>query len=188
MLETVGIGFAPREFATILGLIAMAIIFGVSASAQAQNLVQDPNFTNGFADYTNVCCDVTTMPGQNGNIAVLPGGSTISQVIPTTPSSIYVISFVASFTGPGSYKAYFGDNSLYEPYTTPGMFAFSAPATGNNTTLSFITDTSGGTEYLSNLDVQPAGAPTPVPGAGLWSLALIVALGFPIHRYKKSAC
>jgi hypothetical protein len=45
------------------------------------------------------------MPTDNGEVAVLPGGSTISQIIPTSPATLYLVSFLASFTGPGTYTA-----------------------------------------------------------------------------------
>jgi hypothetical protein len=165
------------------GLLIAAGLMAVPDLAQAQNLVQDPNFTNGFNAYTNVCCNVTTMPGEKGSVAVLPAGSTISQIIPTSAETLYIVSFMASFTGPGFYTASFGDVTFQEDYTKPGLFSFTAPAFGSNTTLTFATNSDSSTEYLSNLDVQAEGAPAPTPGTGILSFCALVA-AVAIHRRR----
>jgi hypothetical protein len=165
---------------------AVLLIAGLTAAplvAHAQNLVQDPNFANGFNDYVDVCCDVTTMPGPNGNEAVLPGGSNLSQLIPTTPESLYLISFMASFTGPGTYTASFGDVTFTENPNQPGMFSFSATATQGSTLLNFATTTDSNTEFLSNLDVEAA--PAPVPGDGALSVCVLLGV-LAIRRLRGS--
>jgi hypothetical protein len=164
-------------------LLIAAGLMAVPDLAQAQNLVQDPNFTNGFNAYTNVCCNVTTMPGEKGAVAVLPAGSTISQIIPTSAETMYIVSFMASFTGPGFYTASFGDVTYQEDYTKPGLFSFTAPAFGSNTTLTIATNSDSSTEYLSNLDVQAEGAPAPTPGTGILSFCALVA-AVAIHRRR----
>ncbi len=157
-----------------------------SHRAQAQNLVQDPNFTNGFNAYTNVCCDVTTIPGDKGATAVLPGGSMLSQIIPTSAESLYLVSFMASFTGPGTYTASFGNFTFQEDYTKPGLFSFTAPATGSDTTLTFATSGDSNTEYLSNLGVELQGAPAPTPGTGILSFC-VMAAALGVHRLRRPA-
>ena len=176
-----------------LSVFMLAALLGLVASpdrAQAQNLVQNPDFTNGFTDYT-VCCNVTTMPDGNGGIeAVLPLGSTLTQAIATTPNTTYMISFIAAFTNSGTYTASFGNGSLIERPTSAigaATYTFTGLATSATTNLMFTTGDNNGTEYLSFLDVGPQGAPAPLPGAGLPSIAvaLIVLSWTGIQRTLK---
>lgn len=172
-----------------LCLIALVAVAGSVVSldrAQAQNLVQNPDFTTGFTYYT-VCCNVTTQPDGNGGvIAILPLGSTLSQAIATTPNSTYIVSFIASFTNSGTYTATFGNGSLIErptSATNPATFTFSGLATSATTSLTFTTGDNNGIEHLSNLDVGLQGAPAPTLGAGFPSIAAaLIALSWTSIR------
>jgi hypothetical protein len=171
--------------ACLASLLIAAGLMAASDRAQAQNLVQDPNFTNGFNAYTNVCCNVTTIPGDKGSIAVLPGGSTLSQLIPTSADSLYLVSFFANFSGPGTYIANFGNVTFQEDATKPGLFSFTATASGSSTALNFFTSGNSNTEFLSNLDVELQGAPAPVPGTGIVSFCAIFA-ALALHRVRRT--
>ena len=166
--------------------VALAILLGVAvaAPARAQNLVTDPNFIKGFNAYTNVCCNVTTMLVGDSRVAVLPGGSTFSQVIATSSVTSYLVSFVASFTGPGTYTASFGNTVFHEDPTLPGTFSFVAPGLDTSSTLTFSTTGDSSTEYLSNLDVEAQPAPLPAPGAGILSFGMLLA-GLAARRLRS---
>jgi len=177
--------------AMLLGLLGPALM---PHSAGAQNLVQNPNFTDGLNGYT-ACCNVTTSSDFGGvTAAILPAGSTLTQSIATTPDTLYTISFLATFN-PGFYSVTFGSGSFSHlggegECCAFSPFSFTGTATGTTTDLTFFDNADTQGERLTGLDVEgPPGAPAPVAGAGGLSLLAWAAFlgGKLVWRNRRSS-
>jgi hypothetical protein len=152
----------------------------LSQPAHAQNLVQNPDFSEGDGSFDGYNTNANSFAYfDNMYLAVLDPGDFLTQSIATTPGVTYVASFVATFPGqtPGTFTTAFGPGNLtYSNATgccslTP--FSFTSNPDGSNTNLTFTND-GPASEYVGQLDVEAA--PAPIPGAGASSLA-IGALG-----------
>ena len=163
-------------------LTALVLLMGALHSAHAQNLVQNPNFTDGFNGYTvtgtnnRLDTQYTDAAGDSLFTVVLVAPASLSQTIATTPGVTYMVSFLGIFD-PGAYTYTFGTGSLTlngsSGCCTYGQpFTFTGTATGTSTILNFTAN--GGAEGFTSLDVEAA--PAPLPGAG--ALSLIVGLAF----------
>jgi hypothetical protein len=189
---------APRCFIRRLSLAAactltLAAAFGAAPGARAQNLVQDPNFANGFQNYTLSGTGGSTnglFSDSNGNslqTAVLYAPESLSQTITTTPGASYMISFLATFD-PGIYTYNFGSGILTLDGSTGcctlRQFSFTGIASGKTTDLIF--SASQGAEAFTSLDVEAA--PAPLPGSGALSvMAALTALAFGAIRKRQGA-
>ena len=179
---------------TAIALALSAVGFLAAPSAQAQNLVQNPNFLNGLSGYQSLGTpfNIQTTQNPNFNLAVLAPGSILTQSIQTNIGVNYLISFYTSFANTAMFHdqlfASFGDGGVTldsQSGATAGLYSFSATATDTTSTLRFGEGT-GGVNLLTALDVEAA--PAPVPGAGMLSaiaaLAGLLGIG---RRNRKSA-
>ncbi len=162
--------------------------------ARAQNLVQNPDFTNGLTGY-NAIGGVTAEPYSNGiDIAFFANpNSSLSQTIATVPNTAYTFTFMAAFD-PGiadTALASFGNGDLPFSFAanqasgSPSQYSFTGTATGTSTILSFSNIT--GESFITGLDLEgQQGAPAPVAGAGglsfLVSFAWLVAVRLARRR------
>jgi hypothetical protein len=188
----------PRSFARRQSLIAactltLAATFFAPPRADAQNLVQDPNFANQFRDYTlsgTGSSVISSFSDSNGNSlqsAILFAPESLSQTIQTTPGATYLISFLAVFD-PGIYTYNFGNGVLTLDGSTGccilQQFSFTGSASGKTTDLIF--SASQGAEGFTSLDVESA--PAPLPGSGAFSvIAALTALAFGAARHRRGA-
>lgn len=188
--------------------LAISLLIAAPPHAQAQNLVQDPNFFQGLQFYTTsgdvVSQNVPFGPpslngGPNAAEMIGPGAldtntpATITQAISTTPNTTYIVTFAVSLdpNTTDSFIASFGDGSkslTQSPSNGSGFDIFTFRGTssveGTLTNLTFTTDT--GATLISELDVEVA--PAPVTGGGLLSAgAAIVGLAVQRRRRKAAA-
>ncbi|HEX4507839.1 MAG TPA: hypothetical protein VH722_19085 [Alphaproteobacteria bacterium] len=179
----------------------------VPRPALAQNLVQDPNFFNGLADYQTVgdvqAFDLPYAPqppggysDSNPNVAVLygPGGggdvpAMVTQSIATVPNAVYLVTFAINFD-PGitdSLLASFGTGSFsLNPTVEPdglATYSFTGKATATATDLTFTADS--GAMLVTELDVEAG--PAPVTGGGILSFACLLA-GLAFRQMRRSTC
>jgi hypothetical protein len=150
----------------LLSAVGFATVFAFAGPRQAlaQNLVQDPNFFDGLADYQTtgnvVSLNVPFGPtppngGEGTNTAVLygpgvegPNGAedvpaTVSQAITTVPNTVYLVTFSVNFD-PGTTDALlasFGNGTFpLNPTVEPdglATYSFTGKATGTSTDLTF---------------------------------------------------
>ena len=156
-----------------LAVVVAALAIMAPQSVRAQDLVQNPDFTNGLTGYVT-SGSVTTQPLNGTHIAFFGGAnSSLSQEIATVPGGVYTFTFMAAFD-PGiadTALASFGTGSLPFSFAagqasgSPAQYSFSATATGTLTNLAFSNNT--GESYIEFLDLQAA--PAPVLGAGGYS-------------------
>jgi hypothetical protein len=159
---------------TVAALAAAALL---SQPAHAQNLVENPDFSEGNGSFDGYTTNANSFAYiDNMYLAVLDPGDFLTQSIATTPGVTYLTSFVATSFGPG--------NLTYSNATgccTLTPFSFSSSPDGSSTDLTFTND-GPASEYVGQLDVEAA--PAPIPGAGASSLA-IGALGLAGARIMK---
>jgi hypothetical protein len=191
-------------------VFATVIVFAGFAGprqALAQNLVQDPNFFNGLADYQttgevvslNVSFGPTPPNGGDGtNTAVLygpgvegpngvgDGPATVSQAIATVPNTVYLVTFSVNFDPDttDALIASFGNGTFpLNPTVEPSglaTYSFTGRATGTSTELAFATD--DGADLITELEVEAG--PAPVTGGGVLSFGAILA-GLAIRRMRR---
>jgi hypothetical protein len=167
-------------------ICVLAIALFVPLNAAAQNLIQDPGFEEGGADWTfvNGAGVVEAPPGNplcgnashTGDWAAFvnrlgqdgPYGS-VTQTVPTTVGQSYRVSFwvAGNCAGGGSLTVSFGNNQISwsdygadVPYTEYG---FLAKATSNSTTFSFSGQNLTGTYFLDDVTVVAATNAPPIP-------------------------
>jgi hypothetical protein len=175
--------------------------------AQAQNLVQNPDFFDGLTGYaTTADSDQNviarnflggpTSPTEDGNnsaegfLSETGAPSMISQSLTTTPGTIYLVTF-AYAVEPGltdSFTATFGNqtrtftSSVSDGDTPFDIASFTARSTSAKTALTF-TGTEGAFA-VSDLDVEAG--PAPVTGGGVLSFCLIAA-GLAVRHFRRRA-
>jgi hypothetical protein len=189
-----------------LCFVSVALVLGAFSAlprhAQAQNLVQNPNFFSGLTDYTttadsddnvfaNTFAGGPTNPtgGTNAAEGELSGttAAVISQNLTTMPSTLYLVTF-AYAVDPGlddSFTVTFGNQT--KTYTTSisngltpfDVVSFTATSSSADSTLTF-TGTEGAFA-VSELDVEAG--PVPVAGGGALSFGLIAA-GFVGRQFR----
>lgn len=169
-------------------MAALAAAALLSQPAHAQNLVENPDFSEGNGSFDGYTTNANSFAYiDNMYLAVLDPGDFLTQSIATTPGVTYLTSFVATFPGqtPGTFTTSFGPGNLtYSNATgccTLTPFSFSSSPDGSSTDLTFTND-GPASEYVGQLDVEAA--PAPIPGAGASSLA-IGALGLAGARIMK---
>jgi hypothetical protein len=180
-----------------LCFVSVALVLGAfsaaSRHAQAQNLVQNPNFFSGLTDYTTTAdTDDNVFANTFGGGPTNPTGGTnaaegefsgspavISQSLTTTPNTLYLVTF-AYAVDPGtddSFTVTFGNQTrTYTTSTSDGsnpfdVVSFTATSSSPDSTLTF-TGTEGAFA-VSELDVEAG--PVPVAGGGALSFGLIAA-------------
>jgi len=191
-----------------LCLVAAALTLGAFSAtlrhAQAQNLVQNPNFFDGLTDYTttadsddNVFANTfsggpTNPTGGTNSVegAVSTPGvpAVISQSLTTTPDTIYLVTFAYAVEPDvtDSFTVTFGNQTkTYTSSTSDGetpfdVISFTATSTSANSALTF-TGTEGAFA-VSELDVEAG--PAPVAGGGALSFCLIAA-GFAVRHFRR---
>jgi hypothetical protein len=202
-----GAGFLPHpsRFA-LVGLCAFFFfLIACAPHAQAQNLVQDPNFFQGFQFYATSGRVISqnvpfgppppTQGGPNSAEMIAPGAggataATITQTIATVPNTTYLVTFAVSLdpNTTDSFMASFGNGSkklTQSPSNGKGfdIFTFTGKSSveGTTTNLTFTTDL--GATLISELDVQVA--PAPVTGGGLLSVGAAI-VGFAVQRRRRA--
>jgi len=155
---------------------ALVCVLAMAPPARSQNLVQNPNFTDGLNGY--VTTGSVNVGDFNGTLtAVVFSPDSISQAIATSPGTLYTVVFSATYDPPivDSLVASFGSGSFSVTPTNPGdgtfyTYDFSGTAEGTSTNLSFTA--TDGAFAITGLSVEAgvAGAPTPVPGSGALSI------------------
>jgi len=191
-----------------LCFVSAALVLGAfsaaSRHAQAQNLVQNPNFFNGLTDYTT-----TADSDENVFASSFPGGPTnpaeggtnaaegdvsdttpavISQSLTTMPNTLYLVTFAYAVdpSSADSLTVTFGNQtktfttSISNGSTPFDVVSFTATSSSADSTLTF-TGTEGAFA-VSELDVEAG--PAPVAGGGALSFALIAA-GFAGRQFRR---
>jgi hypothetical protein len=190
-----------------LCFISAALVLGAFSAAprhaQAQNLVQNPNFFDGLTDYTttadsdeNVFASSfsggPTNPAEGGTNAaegdVSGAPAVISQSLTTTTNTLYLVTFAYAVDPEtaDSFTVTFGNQT--RTYTTSvsdgsspfDVVSFTAKSSSPASVLTF-TGTEGAFA-VSELDVEAG--PAPVAGGGTLSFGLIAA-GFAGRHFRR---
>jgi hypothetical protein len=175
--------FVGRRYFIALGL-ALTLAVAPAYRAQAQNLIENPNFANAFAGYTTTG-EVFSEPAADYGLsaAVLEDGATVTQAVPTTPGETYLITFLAIYD-PGVYPTSFGTGSFTNNtpntevccnFTQQGQYSsFSFTGTATSTTTDLTFSVTSGAEGITDLDVQSAPAPNPGSGGPSLLVGLLI--------------
>ena len=196
----------PAVFTRIVVAAAMVLVVAVPHRADAQNLVQNPDFFNGLTGYTSsgsvfatsfVGGPANTQNPQGTNSAEGDGPgaadtsvpAVLTQALTTTPNTTYLVTFSYALE-PGindSLTVSFGNSS--ETFTTSksdgstpfDTVSFLAKSNSRGTTDLTFTATEGAFA-VSELDVEAG--PAPVTGGGILSFGIVIA-GLAARRIRR---
>ena len=206
--ESARAGLSGRRL-RVIGLAAAILACASAHQALAQNLVQNPGFEDTPNDGSNTSPGWTLDPTSsttylNGTATANSGDwaaeffatdaagatqGTLSQTITTVPSTTYIVSFyLENEGGPhNSFLATFGGQTVLSLTDADafGYTRYSATiiATANSALLSFRGQQGPSDFLLDDVSVVAQGAPAPVTGGGLLSVAVVLA-GFAVRRTK----
>jgi hypothetical protein len=198
-------------FSVKWGAVIAALFTAVLISpprAEAQNLVQNPDFFNGLTGYTTSAdtfqnVNATDFPGGPTNptaggtnaavgiVSTAGDDATIAQSLTTAPNTLYMVTFAYAIdpSTADSFTVAFGNaHHTYTTSTSDGSNPFEVvtfmarSGTGRSTTLTF--DGSEGGFAVSELDVEAA--PAPVCGGGIASASVMLA-GWAVRRRRGRA-
>ena len=166
---------------------ALAVMFTAAQPAQAQNLVQDPNFSAGLTYYQSPYGDSfdATPTIYDGMTGVELSGSATGYVHQTpvvgyTSGVTYLFTLLAAAIDSNQPSTiYFGfgptcacQNSTFDQNTALTQFSVSGTADSSSGSYLYI-EASGGDAFVTGLDFEAA--PAPIPGAGILSFAVLLA-------------
>jgi hypothetical protein len=170
-------------------------------SAQAQNLVQDPNFTLGLTDFTSsggATPDSTSFPGVTGVDISTYNYIEQGPLVGYQSGVTYVFTFLAALTAGSSTSSLYagfgptcsGDCSSASITPTISsnsltQFSFSATSTSASNSYLELYSYGPGTVFVTDLSIQPEGAPAPVAGGGLASICVAMA-GLAFRRRGRN--
>ena len=192
-----------------IGLAAVILACASANQALAQNLVQNPGFedtpNNGSntspgwtldptssTTYVNGTATANTGDWAAEFFAVDAAGATqgkLSQTITTVPSTTYIVSFyLENQGGPhNSFLATFGGQTVLSLTDADAFgytrYSMTIIATARSSVLSFTGQQGPSDFLLDDVSVTAQGAPAPVTGGGLLSVAIVLA-GFAVRRIK----
>lgn len=177
-----------------------AALIAVAAPAHAQNLVANPGFENGAANwqfsggFTGASTDGADAHTGNGYAFFGAVNSTgrATQTITTTPGATYEFSFWLTNVGgtPNSFAVQFGSTTVLDLLNAPAFdyheFTYDVVATAAQTTLSFTGQQNPHYFYLDDVRVTPA---TVTPEPSTWALlgTGLATVGAAAARRRRTA-
>jgi hypothetical protein len=175
-----------------------AIIMLSASHASAQNLVTNPDFLSGSTGWsltpaTSGSGFYFNFPYAGANFgAVGAYNDVLSQVLATTPGTLYKIAFDLQHwatNNANEFSASFGVNTIYSIVSASafGAATITATATANSssTTLAFAGREAPNWYILSNVSVTATAVPGPIAGAGLPALVSLLGFGFFYRRQRS---
>jgi hypothetical protein len=192
MLSCVRLVLAQTKLVAGVVLLAAFLVAGTHGQAHAQNLITDPNFTNGLNSYTDSAGTILTTVNDTTVADASPGGQLTATISDVTIGTEYVFTFLAAAANTDQSTSFLAildgtdANSLFQPLTTSAATLFTLTGTATATTLTAsVLNTGSGDIYLSQYNVQAEPAPAPVAGTGIASAGVaIFALAFYRLRRK----
>ena len=186
-------------------LVAFSLMLSAAQPAQAQNLVQDPDFSAGLTYYQSPYgfssggVTATTYDGMTG---VQLSGSAYAYVeqypiVGYTSGVTYAFTFLVAAINPDQPTTIYAGfsptcsgecqgASLQQTTSSSTLTQFSLNGTASNSSGSyFYIEAGGGDAFVTGLDLEPA--PAPIPGAGIMSFTILLAgLAFRRMRARQS--